>query len=348
MLSSDADDENNNCTDHDSSEDDSNAAAKESEQAITINVTEPSNVSIPSMSKPETFSDTDPVDSCVPTCITSDDVVGLLEQLYDKSQKVHSRYICSKNSCSTISIDEKLRFQPKTFNHNKLNDYWWLCYVEQEGMYCIICRKHNMTSSTNKKDVFVRTPSTRFLNDSLKCHSASSVHKNDIQTELVHKMSYFYSEIVQKDKVEISLYEQVFATTYFIMKHFISNRLLIPLLTFVVKTFDCSNLRFFAHKSQGSQREIFLTVGSTVMDSFLEKARKAATFGILTDEVADISVTENLVTFIQFYDIESRTVITSFLRCQDILQNNTSANADAISTLIIDLLESHVLDLARI
>lgn len=154
-------------------------------------------------------------------------------------------------------------------------------------MYCIICRKHNMKSSTNKKDVFVRTPSTRFLNDSLKCHSASSVHTSAIQTELVQKMSYFHSEIVQKDKVEISLYEQVFATAFFIMKHFISNILLIPLLTFVEKTFDCSNLRFFAHKSQGSQREIFLTVGSTVMDSVLEKARKAATFGILTDEVAD-------------------------------------------------------------
>ena len=49
----------------------------------------------------------------MPTCITSDEVVGLLEQLYDKSQKVHSRYICSKNSCSTISIEEKLRIQPK-------------------------------------------------------------------------------------------------------------------------------------------------------------------------------------------------------------------------------------------
>lgn len=36
-------------------------------------------------------------------------------------------------------------------------------------------------------------------------------------------------------------------------------------------------------------------------EDMLRRARKSNTFDILTDEVADISVQENLVTFIQFY-----------------------------------------------
>lgn len=171
-----------------------------------------------------------------------------------------------------------------------------------DGKGHAICRKHDMKNVANKAPVFVRTLSTRFIKDSFDIHNGLSVHKGAIKTELVQKMSYFDSDIVQKDKIKTSLYQQVLATSYFIMKHFMANRLLIPLLSFVERTFDCANLRFFAHKSQGSQREIVLTVGSAVRNSILEKARNAKSLGILIDEVADISVMENLLTFIQFYD----------------------------------------------
>ena len=286
--------------------------------------------------------------SCLP--LNETELLLIADKLFQDnsiSHKLHNKFVCSKKHCFDISITEKKRLLPKTFNHQRLNQYWWLCFVECEGMYCIICRKHNMKNVMNKRDVFVKIPSTRYINDSLKSHASSSVYKAAIETELVQKMSVFHTEICQKDKVELSVYEQVFSTVYFIMKNFIANRILIPVLSFVENTFDCSNLRFFNHKSKGSQQEIFLTVGETINTSLIEKVKKASTFGILTDEVSDISVTENLVTFIQFFYYETRSVQTSFLACQDVFTKHESANAQAISDLIVDLVEGNGLEISK-
>lgn len=61
--------------------------------------------------------------------------------------------------------------------------------------------------------------------------------------------------------------------------------------------------------------------------------KKASACGILTDEVADLSVTENLVTFIQFYNSETDAVETHFLSCQNVLAEFQNANAEAIAPL---------------
>ena len=58
----------------------------------------------------------------------------------------------------------------------------------------------------------------------------------------------------------------------------------------------------------------------------------------MTDEVSDISVTENLVTFIQFYNTEHNAVETYFLSCQNVLAEFQNANAEAIATLILKIL----------
>ena len=69
--------------------------------------------------------------------------------------------------------------------------------------------------------------------------------------------------------------------------------------------------------------------------------KTAAAFGVLTDEVADISVTENLVTFIQFYDFGTKQVATHFLSCQNVLSEFEHANAEAIATLLLKELEEN-------
>ena len=56
-----------------------------------------------------------------------------------------------------------------------------------------------MSNMLNKRDIFVNTPGTRYLEDALKGHASSSVHKSAIQTELVQKMSIFHQEVCKKD-----------------------------------------------------------------------------------------------------------------------------------------------------
>ena len=80
----------------------------------------------------------------------------------------------------------------------------------------------------------------------------------------------------------------------------------------------------------------------------VEEVRQCKAFGLLTDEVADISVTENLITFIQFFSSHTQEVETRFLSCQNILEEFSSANAEAISSLLFKELKSNGLDVASL
>lgn len=59
-------------------------------------------------------------------------------------------------------------------------------------------------------------------------------------------------------------------------------------------------------------REIFLALDSALLEKLLEKVKKAYCYGLLTDEVTDVSVMEMLITFIQYFDKETGQAETSF------------------------------------
>lgn len=279
---------------------------------------------------------------------SDEECLKLVKTLFDGSDnKVHNRYLCQENFCIDISETEKKRLLPKKFNHNKLSDYWWLSFVEGQGMFCILCKKHCMKHSVNKRDVFVNTPGTRYLEDALKSHSISNIHKSAIETEMVHKMSVFHTEICHKKNVDTSLYEKVFSTAYFLMKNFMPIRKLTSMLSMIETVYDYQNLKYFDHNSVGSQREFFLILGKAVKERVVEKVKKCGAFGILTDEASDISVTEQLITFVQYFDQESGNVHTSYLSCQDILEKASSANAQTISNLLVDTVQSSGLDIKK-
>jgi len=94
--------------------------------------------------------------------------------------------------------------------------------------------------------------------------------------------------------------QNVFATAFFLIKEFIANRKMIPLISFMENVLGMSQLKHFSHHSQGSVREIYLALGETVNQNLLKKARSAKSFGILIDAVTDISVSTQLISFLQF------------------------------------------------
>ena len=272
----------------------------------------------------------------------------MIQKHFDLDSVIHNCFLCNQKDCTHISKQEQQRIHPKKFQHLWLKrENWWLCYVEGEGMYCLICRKHHMKHPQNQAETFASTPSVRFKVDALKTHCSSEIHAEAQKTELLQKASYFHHQITKKDEVKDSVLEQAFSTAYFLMKSFIANRQFVPLLVFIEKIFDDS-LKFFDHRSAGCQDEIFKLLGETVKTELLEKVKNAAAFGVLTDEVADISVTENLMTFIQFYDSDTKQVVTSFLSCQNVLSEFERANAEAIATLLLkELEENDSLDMTR-
>ena len=132
------------------------------------------------------------------------------------------------------------------------------------------------------------------------------------------------------------------------MKEFIANNKFKPLLNFIQQVSGDETLRFFKHRSEGSRQEVFQTIGETIKSEIVENVKKAEVFGLLTDEVCDISVTENLVTFVQFYCASTKQVETKVLSCQDILSEFSSANAVAIKSLLCTELTKHGLDVKKL
>ena len=261
---------------------------------------------------------------------------------FDEGKIVHNCFICPQRDCTSLSKHEERRIQPKKFQHSWLKkDNWWLCYVEGEGMYCLICRKHQMRHPQNQKEVFASTPSVRLKVNAINTHNSSQLHSSALENEMLQKASCFHHELTRKVEVQDTVLEQTFSTAYFLMKSFIANRQFIPLLDFIERIYNVESLKYFEHRSAGSQADIFKLLGQTVKTQLIQNVKKASAFGIMTDEVADISVSENLVTFIQFYNNEHDAVETHFLSCQNVLAEFQNANAEAIATLILKELEEN-------
>ena len=184
--------------------------------------------------------------------------------------------------------------------------------------------------------------------DSLKIHMASAAHSSAVEADLLQRMSAFHHDLVEKNEVQTTVLQNVFATAFFLMKEFIANRKLIPLISFMEKVLGISQLKHFSHRSQGSVREIYLTLGDTVKQNLLKRARNAKSFGLLMDEVTDITVSLQLISFSQFWDDESSSMTTMFLSSQNVLEDFSSCNSEAITELVKKELSASDLDISKL
>ena len=226
---------------------------------------------------------------------------------------------------------------------------WWLSYVEGEGMFCIACKKHNIKHPQNKHEVFTAAPGIRFKQNAITTHSKRSLHSAVLERETLQKMSCLHQELKNKSEMETSVLEKSFATAYFLTKECIANCKFQPQLNFIQSICSSADsLKYFKYRSEGSQREIFLTTGQTLKHELLDKVKTALAFDLLIDEVADIFVTENLLTFFQFFYKDTNQIETNFLSCQDVLFNQANADATAISSLFLQELSHNGLNVSKL
>ena len=139
---------------------------------------------------------------------------------------------------------------------------------------------------------------------------------------------------------------KAFYSAYWLIKEEISNLKFSSQLD-MLKLLGLDEMKYFQYSSQGSMREIFLAPGSALLEKLLEKVKKAYCYGLLTDEVTDVSVMEMLITFIQHFDKETGQAKTSFLFILDVLKSSNSANAETIFTVITTQLTKFGLELQK-
>ena len=168
------------------------------------------------------------------------------------------------------------------------------------------------------------------------------MHKDTVTTELAKYGSYF----VEKEKEEENLLhrsnEKVFIVLYWLCKQEIIHSKLNSLLEMLesLGVEEVKQLR--KHSNTVLLKDLILAIGNQIEISFLNKIRKSPFFGILTDEVTDISNVQNLATFIKYYDHEKGEAHTALIDSTDLLNfsETYSAGSQAIQDCLINLISN--------
>ena len=91
-----------------------------------------------------------------------------------------------------------------------------------------------------------------------------------------------------------------------------------------------------------------MLLGQALNDETVKKVKNANSYGLMVDEATDVSVVEQLISFIQFANPETGVPEIHFLSTQDVLENSTSANAATIVKLIREELSKDGLDIKKL
>ena len=155
-------------------------------------------------------------------------------------ENVYNLFVCRISGCLCLSRkrQEQLRVaedakKRKTRNLTSINTNG--CWIHVAGGFaiwngfsCVLCKKYNMIKAQNKSQTFIEIPSKRLKEDSLKTHMASTVHSSAMEADLLQCMSVFHQNYVEKNYLQTTVLQNVFATAFFWIKEFIANRKLIP------------------------------------------------------------------------------------------------------------------------
>lgn len=274
--------------------------------------------------------------------LSEDDTNRIIENLFSPAQidKMHSFHKCRNMGCNGISKEEwvrvKMAKKKDCFQHEWLfrretcfcsqTGMWYLVYVENEGMYCLLCRKHKSKSVQNRNETFSYDPSTRFKWNAVREHMSSAKHQTTVKNEQLNRVSHFQKQVDEKESTRALVLHEAFQAIYWLCKESIANRKITSLLE-LMERLGLQELTHFTHRSRGSLREIFLTIGNTVRAHICKKLQEQSFYGLLVDGVADISNEEQMLTFVQYFDMDMGRLECKFLFTANVLKKSASADA---------------------
>ena len=90
------------------------------------------------------------------------------------------------------------------------------------------------------------------------------------------------------------------------------------------------------HRSQQSTIEIFHSIGDELPERIVALINKSSAVGLLCDDAMDVSVIEQFIGFVQFYNHGLQNVEVKFLFAEDALKKSDSANSQALYDIVVD------------
>ena len=93
-------------------------------------------------------------------------------------------------------------------------EMWRPVYVEGEGLFCLLCKKHDTSNPQNKLKVFNKEPCKRFRLGEFEDQCRTSQHMNAVSAEMLQRDSLFQRTLDEREIVAEDVLLKVFTAAY--------------------------------------------------------------------------------------------------------------------------------------
>jgi len=257
----------------------------------------------------------------------------MIDDLFPAGEVVHSFYHCTETKCSYQKEKGKKKFDHAWLFRNDLSydvttGLWWLLFIKEQGMYCLLCRLHHAKGKHNKSTSYGMEPAVRFQTAALIEHCRGKKHQDSIAAEMLKRTSIFQEKLDERNLHRQEILYSAFMSLYWQVQHGIAYRNF-PSMLKMMRAIGLEKLEHFQHESLWSVRGILTTMGRVIKEKITNAAKEAKCYGLMVDDVTDIQVKEQNIIFIQY--VQNAKVQIRFLAVNDLLDGAVSANAQAIT-----------------
>ena len=118
----------------------------------------------------------------------------------------------------------------------------------------------------------------------------------------------------------------------------------------LIENMGVSEIKYFETRSEPTLRKMLILIAQTIVDDLVIKIKQSDVFGLLTDEVTDISNICQLVSFIKYFEEEKGKADTVFIDCSDLLNFSPKASpgANAIVSCLAEKFKELNLEVAKL
>lgn len=94
-------------------------------------------------------------------------------------------------------------------------------------------------------------------------------------------------------------------------------------------------MKYFIYRLVGSVREFFFIFGQVIFEQLFEKVYRLNFVGFLCDDVIDIVIFEQFISFIQFVDFDFGEVRIDFFFVENVLVNSKLVDVQILFIILI-------------
>ena len=115
----------------------------------------------------------------------------MINDLFSVDEVVNSFYHCTETTCNYQKEKGKKKFDHawifrRDLTYDATTGLWWLLFIKEKGMYCLLCRLHQAKGKHNKSASYGMEPAVRFQTSALVEHCSGQKHQDSIAAEMLN------------------------------------------------------------------------------------------------------------------------------------------------------------------